>query len=253
MDNPSEMVHLQLGWHHDAPAVRRKDFPSWSWAGWEGPALQTEDILNFGASNILCEPASLPKGAKAGFHFLQEVLRGEFQRSNSLRSLRLTPRLAVQGPMARLEFRIRPADDAEVLSGTTEVRMDSPGLLWRHNKSDWAGSRGFACTMTRKSGLHCYFELNDDVAVLVPVYLDTLFPTEEVGQVFGLLVGNGDSEREEDVEQRVLVVKRCGECWERQLGYVGLILYVRGGVQGKRDYILCFLRFGWVIMWLRSV
>lgn len=55
LDAPAPVKHIwgvphregkpQFAWYHQTPAVRRPDFPSWSWAGWAG-GIKWGDLLN---------------------------------------------------------------------------------------------------------------------------------------------------------------------------------------------------------------
>lgn len=66
-----DTFQVYLNWHHEAPAARRPELPSWTWAGWGGPVVMPKDdegiplpktgsdslFLSHLDTKIFCEPA----------------------------------------------------------------------------------------------------------------------------------------------------------------------------------------------------
>ncbi|KAK1758101.1 heterokaryon incompatibility protein-domain-containing protein [Echria macrotheca] len=141
--------HLALGWRHEAPAVRRAAFPSWSWTGWEG-------AVHFSGAPILLvsndkSKISVRERDGAEVHLSRVIYQGLAYHEEEDGRL-----LYIAADIVPLSFRQIVLSEDQQTSSTTILFPDD----------------GFRITRPRTGGRLAIFDLDDTTALGLVPYLD---------------------------------------------------------------------------------
>ncbi|KAL9035579.1 MAG: hypothetical protein Q9180_004789 [Flavoplaca navasiana] len=197
--------HLRLQWYHEEPAVRRPDFPSWSWAGWAGG-------VKFGSdTRLLPEDLPYPFLEPISVHLLPDLPR-RLRDGSEGRWLRPpwtveTPkRLFVTGPV--LALRLSNAKETErVVISTSSPPND------------------YLVPGSGAAPRYCMLECFSGIFAAVPIKLDS--QTTIRGTLFGLMVTSVSSHKSNVDEsyrvhvESIIVLEYFGWLYER-VGYIDM-------------------------------
>ena len=196
---------LKLQWYHDKPAVRRPDFPSWSWAGWAGGVKFGSDawLLPEDYPYPFLEPISvdLPSGLPRG---LRDGSEGRWLRGPW--TVETPKRLFVMGPT--LALRLSNAKEMERVMISTS-----------HPPND------YLVPGTGAAPRYCMLECFPGIFAAAPIELDSR--TTIRGTLFGLMVTSVSSHKSHvDDSYRVhvesiIVLESFGWLYKR-VGYVDM-------------------------------
>lgn len=151
-------LEFPLAWHHEEVAMRRQQFPSWSWSGWEGGIRMNEPDIrvsdDYGIGLVKEDGHVLP--LQDWFH--QEMQSPNLSSANAPRVLRITA-MTVQINFKETSW----ADLDESLSQMSRL----------------AG-------MSFTDGIHAVLPIREDVTAMTYAYMDEDVPLD--GDILGLVL-----------------------------------------------------------------
>lgn len=133
---------VYLNWYHEAPAVRRPELPSWTWAGWGGPVVMPDDEgiplpkrgdysfpLPHLDTKVFCEPeGQKPVEIRDFVNVLSKtVYTGKLQPHRQLTYLK---QLHVTCLVVPIHFQKNPLKEAQSDQGTEIHVENKSGFLW---------------------------------------------------------------------------------------------------------------------------
>jgi len=195
----SDLV-IPLHWYHNKPAIRREDFPGWSWTGWDGSVCMTDPDMHV-LSECQIEVSIEPEARLSLVRYMDLV-------SSSPNRIPATPprELLVTAKTVNVVLRLK----------TWGKLNDS------FSQETQKGSVGF------RDGYHATLPMTKSISAFVYAYLDqeTLPKTE----ILGLILGEATSQ----TGVRILLLEQNGDDYRR----IGILRYRHGrGTEAGGDRI----------------